>query len=277
MTVGPYQVPAIPGTSLPAEQAILLLVHGLPYVGRPTGRSKRPESVTGGRSLAMDQPTANLASTRYEFAFDTLRTLVPSLPSKTVFDIGSGDGQMRRIESLGLSWHGFDLAPSPGSSHWDLNQPCPDPSLAGAAIMLDVIEHCVNPGLALKNVAAALQPQARLIVTAPNPRWSRSRTHALFRGYALCFTQSDLDLNHHVFTTWPHILQKMLNDAGFAVDGYVTLDGVTRFWDRPMSATYPIRCLNSLSHILIERLDPSACGMSYGLVASKTAPAAKGQ
>jgi hypothetical protein len=221
----------------------------------------------------MKQPTANLASTRYEFAFDTLKALVPLLQSKIVFDIGAGDGRMRRIDSLGLSWRGFDLSPSDGSARWDLNERCPEPfPTPGAALVLDVIEHCVNPGLALENIAAALPPEAPLIVTVPNPLWSRSRTHALFHGYPTCFRQSDLDLNHHVFTPWPHILQKMLKDAGLIVDDYVTLDGVTRFWDRPISATYPIRCLKSLSHILIERLDTSACGMSYGLIARKPAP-----
>ena len=221
----------------------------------------------------MKQPTANLASTRYEFAFDTLRDLMPSLPSKVVFDIGAGDGQMQRIDDLGLSWHGFDLDPSPGSSRWDLNEPCPESSPSpGAAILLDVIEHCVNPGLALKNIAAVLPPGARLIVTVPNPRWSKSRTHALFYGYPVCFTQSDLDLNHHVFTPWPHILEEMLRDVGFVIDTYVTLDGKTSVLKRPISITYPVRCLLALGNVLIERIDRSACGMSYGLIASKVAP-----
>ena len=220
----------------------------------------------------MKRPTANLASTRYQFAFDTLRALMPSLPSQVVFDIGAGDGQMQRIESLGLTWHGFDLDPRPGSSRWDLNEPCPEDLAPGAAMLLDVIEHCVNPGLALKNIATVLLPGAPLIVTVPNPRWSRSRTDALLRGYPACFTQADLDLNHHVFTPWPHILGKMLRDSGFVIDNYVTLDGKTSFLERPMSITYPIRCLFSLTHIAIEALDPSACGMSYGLIARKVAP-----
>lgn len=220
----------------------------------------------------MNQPTANLALNRYEFAYDTLQSLMPSLKSNLVLDIGSGDGQMRRIEGLGLSWLGFDLDPSCGSQRWDLNEPHPGAlPRPGAAMLLDVIEHCVNPGLALKNIAAVLLPDTRMIVTAPNPRWSKSRTHALFHGVPACFTQSDLDLNHHVFTPWPHILEKMLRDVGFVIDDYVTLDGVTRFLDRPMSATYPLRCLNSLSHILIEKIDRSACGMSFGLIARKIA------
>jgi hypothetical protein len=54
----------------------------------------------------MSRPTANLRIKRYQFAFDTLPALMPSLASKVVFDIGAGAGQMQR-ESLGLAWHGF--------------------------------------------------------------------------------------------------------------------------------------------------------------------------
>jgi len=222
-----------------------------------------------GDMAALSQPTANLTLDRYEFAFDTLRALKP-LTSKLVFDIGSGEGQMRRIESFGLSWHGFDLNPSPGSQRWDLNEPYSGSLLPpGAVLLLDVIEHCVNPGLALKNIAAILLPNTPMIMTMPNPRWSRSRVHALFHGVPACFTQADLDINHHVFTPWPHIMEKMLRDVGFVIENYVTLDGTTRVWDRPISITYPLRCLNSLSHVLIEKIDRSACGMSFGLTVRK--------
>lgn len=45
-------------------------------------------------------------------------------------------------------------------------QPLPQPELtAGAAILLDVIEHCVNPGLALQHVSTVLNPNGRLILT----------------------------------------------------------------------------------------------------------------
>ncbi len=219
----------------------------------------------------MNQPTANLRASRYQFAFDALQSLVSSLPSKIVFDIGAGDGRMKTIESIGLRWQGFDLNPSSRDiSRWDLTYRCPggEPA-AGAALLLDVIEHCTNPGIALKNIAAALQPNGRLIMTMPNPRWSRSRVDALLTGYPTSFTQGDLDANHHVFTPWPHILAKMLDDAGFEIEDYVTLDGKTRVFDRPVSFSYPVRCLLGLGLMAIERLDSSACGMSYGLIARR--------
>lgn len=103
--------------------------------------------------------TANLAASRYGFAFDTFRNLLPSLPTRIVFDIGVGDARMRRIESLGFVCRGFDQNPWRDIIRWDLTDPHLNGELtAGAVILLDVIEHCVNSGLALKNIAAVLQP-----------------------------------------------------------------------------------------------------------------------
>jgi len=103
----------------------------------------------------------------------------------------------------------------------------------------------------------------------PNPRWSASRIHTVFRGCPSGFTQLDLDTNHHVFTPWPHIVEKILHDAGFVIDNYVTLDGKTKLFRHPISFSYPARCLLDLARKVIEQLDTSACGMSYGLVARK--------
>jgi SAM-dependent methyltransferase len=186
---------------------------------------------------------------------------------------------MNRIEEMGFQWRGFDLNPSSSQniSAWDLTNPCPAKYMgAGAAILLDVIEHCVNPGLALSNIARVLAPDGRLIITMPNPRWSRSRLHALRYGYPTCFTQGDLDANHHVFTPWPHILEKMLGDAGFEIDDYVTLDGTTGLLDKPISYSYPFKFFIRLLLVIIERLDRSACGMSYGIIARRMAGGVSG-
>lgn len=219
----------------------------------------------------MIRPSANLDSSSYEFAYDILRALAPELPSKVVFDIGAGDERMRRVEELGFEWHGFDLRPRKEATPWDLNDPCPSNLTPGAVMLLDVIEHCLNPGVALRNIAAVLPAGARIVVTVPNPGWSRSRIDILLKGVPSCFTQSDLDDNHHVFTPWPHILEKMLRDVGLVVEKYVTLDGRTRVFRRPVSITYPIRCLASLANVAIEAADPSSCGMSFGFVARKIA------
>jgi SAM-dependent methyltransferase len=134
-------------------------------------------------------------------------------------------------------------------------------------LLLDVIEHLVNPGLALANIAQVLPPNGQLVITTPNPRWSRSRLWALLHGTLSCFTQQDLDSNGHVFPVWPHILEKMLHDSGFEIVEYVTLDGRTAWPRGPFSVRYPLRCLVTLAMMAIEKSDRSACGMSYGIVA----------
>jgi SAM-dependent methyltransferase len=145
------------------------------------------------RGARPKMPSKNLSENRYDFAFETLRELVPDLPSKTVFDIGPGDGRMREVESFGVIWQGFDQEAWGDVEKWNLSDPCPAPDRAGAVLLLDVIEHCVNPGLALKNIADAMEPNGRLILRVPNPRWSASRLHTLVFGWPSGFTQTDLD------------------------------------------------------------------------------------
>lgn len=214
----------------------------------------------------------SLPLSRYEFAEQTIRRLLPKLALTTVCDVGAGDALMRkRIETLGLAWIGFDSRPSaPEIGRWNLDDPAP-PTMpeTGVILLLDVIEHLGNPALGLRRLSDALRAGGVLIVTTPNPRWGRSRIHALLDGVPTCFTQADLDINGHVFTAWPHILERMLLDSGFQIDEYVTLDGKTTWPGPPFTLRYPLRCLHALLNILIERLDPTACGMSYGIVATR--------
>lgn len=215
-------------------------------------------------------PTATLAETRYEYALRVAKGLEPSSSPKIVFDVGAGDGRMMRpLNAAGFSWYGFDLKPSSSNIlEWDISKPCPIRNpVPDIILLLDVVEHLVNPGMALAQISQVLPTGGRLILTAPNPLWSRSRIHSLLHGNPTCFTQSDLDLNGHVFTTWPHILAKLLFDAGFDLVEYVTLEGKTEWPWRPISIRYPLRLLQALACKVIERLDPSACGMSFGLVA----------
>lgn len=214
----------------------------------------------------------SLDLSRYEYAEHVLTQLRSLPPGSVVFDVGAGDGRLREpVEKLGMTWVGFDLYPkSADTEKWDLEYPCPQPaSMAKVVLLLDVIEHLGNPERGIRNIVSVLQLDGRLVLTTPNPLWSRSRVHAFLNGVPACFTQSDLDLNHHVFTPWPHILEKMLTDAGFEIDEYVTIDGKTRWPGRPLSLRYPIRFLHAGLNKMIERFDPSATGMSYALLARR--------
>jgi hypothetical protein len=64
------------------------------------------------------------------------------LPPKIIFDLGVGNSQMGCIESFGFRGACFMSGPK--------TDRCPTSEKAGAAFLLDVIEHCVNQGLGLK-------------------------------------------------------------------------------------------------------------------------------
>jgi len=132
-----------------------------------------------------------------------------------------------------------------------------------------VLEHLNNPWLGIKNLADTLVDGGFLILTVPNPRWSRSRYNTLTKGYPACFSQSDLDFNHHVFTPWPHIVEKLLSDTGFRIERYVTLEGTTSLPSHPYNFQYPLRVTFAFLNMMIEKFDGTACGMSYGIVAQK--------
>jgi 2-polyprenyl-3-methyl-5-hydroxy-6-metoxy-1,4-benzoquinol methylase len=178
-------------------------------------------------------PASNLDLSRYEYAMSVIERLSAAPASQEVFDVGCGDGRLKEaVEGAGFCWKGFDLKPASAEiAQWNLQEPCPAEIRAAVVLLLDVIEHTVNPGMALASLFGVMEPGGILILTAPNPRWSRSRIHALLYGTPACFTQSDLDLNGHVFTSWPHVLERMLCDAGFEIVEFVTLDGRTS-WPR---------------------------------------------
>jgi hypothetical protein len=213
--------------------------------------------------------TGNLDLSRYGYAADVAKRILGHSASKNIFDVGAGAGTMKGpLESAGFNWLGFDVIARDGINHWDLQRPCPVQNIAPDLVLwLDVIEHLANPGIALDHIAATMPSGAAILVTTPNPRWSRSRLWALLYGYPACFTQSDLDLNGHVFPVWPHVLERMLQDRGFEVAEYVTLDGATGWPGAPYSIRYPLRCAVASIMMVLERCDPSARGMSYGVVA----------
>jgi hypothetical protein len=214
--------------------------------------------------------SGNLDLSRYAYAEDVARRRLGAANAKTIFDVGAGDGIMKGpLESAGFNWLGFDIAAREDICRWDLGRPCPRQDITPDLVLwLDVIEHLANPGIALDHIAQTMAPGATLLVTTPNPRWSRSRLWALQSGNLACFTQADLDLNGHVFPVWPHILERMLTDRGFEIAEYVTLDGATTWPGTPYSLRYPVRCAVAATMMFLESRDATACGMSYGVVAN---------
>jgi len=217
--------------------------------------------------------TANLDCDRFEYAERCVRKLAVAPPGLVV-DIGAGPGLLRiGVEAAGQRYLAFDLHPEHAEvRRWNLEDPPDFPDKADVVLMLEVIEHLWNPKLCLEHVSAALKPGGHIILTTPNPRWSRGRFDLLIRHQMACFTIDDLEQNHHVFTGWPHVIERLLSISGFEILEYVTLDSRLAWPNRPMTVSYPGRILKHLLSKRIEGADPQARGMGYGVLAKKIDP-----
>lgn len=222
------------------------------------------------------KPTQNLAESRYDFAGAYLAKFGADKPEATVFDIGTGEAPMRpAVEKANLKWRGFDLFPrAPDVKRWDLTQEVApvDGEKADLILLLDVIEHVFDVNCAMTNIVASMNPGGVLLMTVPNPHWSRARTLMLFTGEPACFTQHDLDANHHVFTPLVHVMEKLVTNHGLKIERYVTLDGKEAEWPKPrLSLGFIGGIFESIFRKLIEAGDKSAHGMSYAFVLRRPA------
>jgi hypothetical protein len=191
----------------------------------------------------------------------------------TLFDIGSRDNVLKKyITTPNVVYRAFDLEPLDKlAEEWDIENPFPynypSPQIV---TMLEIVEHLKNPWICMKNISEMIAPGGYLVLTTPNPAWSNSRIDLLRTGYLSCFSQSDLQLNHHVFTPWPHIISKLLSDSKFEILEYSTIDGKTNIFDKNLKGlSIPIKLLFRLAKKTIENKDATACGMSYGIIAKR--------
>jgi 2-polyprenyl-3-methyl-5-hydroxy-6-metoxy-1,4-benzoquinol methylase len=89
-----------------------------------------------------------------------------------LFDVGAETPRMKAdVEAAGYEWFGFDLHPkSHDIARWDINRPFVGNRRADIVLLMDVIEHTYNPGIAMQNIAKVLKPDGRFVMTMPNPR-----------------------------------------------------------------------------------------------------------
>ncbi|ARS38457.1 hypothetical protein CA265_01670 [Sphingobacteriaceae bacterium GW460-11-11-14-LB5] len=209
-----------------------------------------------------------LSLNRYQWASSFINNLTEVEP--VVFDIGAKDSIITSSITKKIKYQGFDMAPEITSiKTWNINNELPELSnSADYVLLLEVVEHLTNPWNCLSNLAKVLKPGGKLILTTPNPFWSESRFTLFAEGKMPCFTVADLELNHHVFTPWPHVIERLLTDNGFVIEQWNMLDGKTALFDRNLIKN-PFRIFKRLAKRYLELRSPMACGMSYGLVAKK--------
>ena len=189
-----------------------------------------------------------------------------------IFDVGTENEQLTNyLDSEGLVLTSFDIFPKSSSViRWDIEEPCPISDKADIIVFLEVIEHINNPVLALRNIKDVLKPGGLLILSTPNPEWSRSKLEFIFRGEMTMFTQHDLNVNHHVFPAIPKILKYQLEEVGFIDVEYKTLGTKTRLLDTNiLTIRLPIQFMLRIFCKFIEVFNSRTIGGIYGLSCRK--------
>ena len=201
------------------------------------------------------------------FANEMLDKYYKTSPNTIVSDIGSGFGHMQnKIESLRATWQPFDYVRKIDKAIiWDLNKPCPiEAKNAGTVIFLEVLEHLGNPQLGLQNITKHIEVGGILILSTPNPSSSQNTVNLFLKGRLFSFQEKHL-VEHHVFTPWEHIVRFFLEECGFEILEYASID-ISNSQNRNSNIK---DIFKRKMETIIEKRNPKAIGMSYGIVARK--------
>ncbi|MES2780138.1 MAG: methyltransferase domain-containing protein [Bacteroidota bacterium] len=213
------------------------------------------------------KPTLTKYLNRGAFADAMLDKYFPLAPTKVISDIGAGFGHMGpKINSIGGTWQPFDYYKKMDKSIvWDLNHSYPkETAKAGTVVFLEVLEHLANPLLGISHIAEHLEPRGYLILTTPNPQSAQNRLHLLRKGLLYAFQPKHL-AEHHVFTPWEHVVRFFMEQQGLEILEYAIVD-IQYQYEKKQGIK--AKFLSFICNI-IEKRDPKAAGMSYGLVARK--------
>jgi hypothetical protein len=121
-----------------------------------------------------------------------------------------------------------------------------------------------NPQLGIQNIFNHLEKGGFLILTTPNPSSSQNTINLLLKGTLFSFQRKHL-LEHHVFTPWEHIVTFFLENCGFEILEYAAVD-VSNSKNRNSSLK---DFFKRKMELFIEKRNPKAIGMSYGIVARR--------
>jgi SAM-dependent methyltransferase len=210
---------------------------------------------------------------RFDWAIRSLKEIKQNNPAiRTVFDIGSGSALLKEeVVKMGLEYFSFDLfPPNEQVRKWNVDDKFPYEGKADVIIFLEILEHLNNPWLGMTNVADTLNPGGTILISTPNPSWSEARLVLLSKGALGLFTENDLEVNHHVFTPWQHIVRFILEDSGFRDVQFFVLGKKTHITDYPFwGLKLPFRVVFRLIKKIIESRDKKAIGATYGTLARK--------
>jgi 2-polyprenyl-3-methyl-5-hydroxy-6-metoxy-1,4-benzoquinol methylase len=154
-----------------------------------------------------------------QLATSLLTCAVPP-PSHLVEGGIGAAGNLSRWKSMGYSVQGLDClnesiqyARQQGIDNvcvHDLHEPWPvKENTAGAVVLLDVLEHLVNPVLALEHAARSLAPAGKIIFTVPAYPW--------------LFSDWDQRLGHYRLYT-KQMMQEQVQQAGLKLE-------ILRYWN----------------------------------------------
>ncbi|CAN5345342.1 hypothetical protein BH23BAC1_BH23BAC1_50840 [soil metagenome] len=211
-------------------------------------------------------------SSWYEFSVKKIKDLGLT-NNHLIFDVGAGNCLLKnKITEIGSHWKGFDVKPrSEEVIEWDLKDPIPDKlnRKPDCILLLEVIEHLLNPEIGIKNLSEAAKKGTYLIITTPNPYWSVVRIKFLVFGIFPMFEKSDLENNHHVYTAWPHVLEYLLVKNEFEIIDSYTIGTRAKFPLFNFKPSYLIKFIFYFLRKIVEKSDIKAKGMSYGVIAIK--------
>ncbi|MEP2023591.1 hypothetical protein, partial [Reichenbachiella sp.] len=88
-------------------------------------------------------------------------------------------------------------------------------------------------------------------------------------GFFPNFTEEDMNNNHHVFTVWPYVLEKLLKENGFKIKDTYTLMCKASFPKFTINPIFFVKIAYYLVRKFIETIDKKSIGQSYGVVAEK--------
>jgi SAM-dependent methyltransferase len=215
----------------------------------------------------------HFSGNRFEFVVECLSAWIPGRETMKIIDVGAGGSEMTALlasKNLLGDLEQYDKLPrSTAVRKCDIERDTLPTDYADVVLLIECLEHLWNPGKSVETIAATLKTGGKLILTTPNPAWSKSRIRFLVHDTISCFTDHDLACNHHVFTPWVHVVKRLMEIHGLAVERHVTLESRLKLPNRPLSLSYPFRLLGWTAAKLIEAREPAAMGMSYALVATK--------